>query len=123
MAEWLVLQLSRSLDEPSSWILTDDRGQPTREPRFGSLATAASDAGGRRVAILVPSGDVLSTEIELPPTKSGVKAQQVAPYAMEELLASDIETLHFAVGARNEANGRTAISVVTLELMTQWQQA
>ena len=83
---------------------------------------AAGDGIGRRVAALVPSGDVLMTDVLLP-AKSGVKAQQVAPYALEEQLASDIETLHFAVGARNELNDRTAVAVVTRELMNQWHEA
>jgi general secretion pathway protein L len=123
MAEWLVLQLSRTPDEQCGWIITDERGQSTRELRTGSLSSAAADGPGRRIAAIVPSGDVLSTEVELPPAKSGVKAHQVAPYALEEQLASDVETLHFAVGARNDSNGRTAVSVVTLELMTQWRES
>lgn len=122
MAEWLVLQLSRNLEDQCGWILADEHGQPSSAPRLGSLAVAAGDGAGRRVAALVPSGDVLMTEVDLP-VKSGVKAQQMAPYALEEQLASDIETLHFAVGARNELNDRTAVAVVTRELMNQWREA
>ncbi len=122
MAEWLVLQLSRNLEEQCGWVVADERGQPLSAPRVGSLATAAGDGAGRRVAALVPSGDVLMTEVELPP-KSGAKAQQIAPYALEEQLASDIDTLHFAVGARNPVNDRTAVAVVTRELMAQWHEA
>ena len=122
MAEWLVLQLSRNLDEQCGWVVADERGLPLSAPRVGSLATAAADGAGRRIAALVPSGDVLMTEVELPP-RSGVKAQQIAPYALEEQLASDIDTLHFAVGARNELNDRTAVAVVTRELMAQWHEA
>jgi general secretion pathway protein L len=122
MAEWLVLQLSRNLEDSCGWLLADERGQPLSAPRSGSLALAAADVAGRRVAVLVPSGDVLMTEVELP-LKGGIKAQQVAPYALEEQLASDIDTLHFAVGARNDLNNRTAVAVVTRELMTQWHEA
>jgi general secretion pathway protein L len=122
MAEWLILQLSRGLEERCGWMLADEHGQPLSAPRVGALAQAASEAGGRRVAAVVPSSDVLMTEVELP-QKSGVRAQQVAPYALEEQLAADIETLHFAVGSRNPQTGRTPVAVVTRALMEQWLAA
>lgn len=120
MAEWLILQLSRSVEEQCGWMLADERGQALSAPRVGSLAAAAADGTGRRIAALVPSGDVLMTDVELPPVKGSVRAHQLAPYALEEQLAADVETLHFAVGARNEVSGRTAVAVVTRELMNQW---
>jgi general secretion pathway protein L len=119
MAEWLILQVSRNLEEQCGWMFADERGQPLSAPRVGALATAASEAAGRRVAVLVPSGDVVMTDAELP-VKGGVKAQQVAPYALEEQLAADVETLHFAVGDRDDISGSTAVAVVTRELMDQW---
>lgn len=122
MAEWLILQVSRNLEDQCGWMLADERGQPLSAPRVGALAAAASDAAGRRVAVLVPSGDVVMTDVELP-VKGGVKAQQVAPYALEEQLAADVETLHFAVGSRDESSGRTAVAVVTRALMDQWSAA
>jgi len=122
MSEWLILQLSRNVQEQCGWLLTDDHGQPLSAPRVGSLAMAASEAPGRRVAALVPSGDVLLTDVELP-VKGGVRAAQVAPYALEEQLAADIETLHFAVGERDDVSGRTPVAVVTRELMNQWTEA
>jgi general secretion pathway protein L len=122
MAEWLILQLSRGLEERCGWMLADEHGQPLSAPRVGALAQAAGDAGGRRIAAIVPSSDVLMTEVELP-QKSGVRPQQIAPFALEEQLAADIETLHFAVGARDEQSGRTAVAVVTRTLMQQWLTA
>jgi general secretion pathway protein L len=119
MAEWLVLQLSRNLEEQCAWMFTDERGQALSAPRVGSLAMAGSEGVGRRVAVLVPSGDVLMTDVELP-VKGGVRAQQVAPFALEEQLAADIETLHFAVGSRDEITGRTPVAVVTRDLMNLW---
>lgn len=119
MAEWLVLQLPRAPEERCGWMLADEHGQPLAAPRVGTLAQAAGDAGGRRLAALVPGSDVLITEVELP-QKSGVRPQQIAPFALEEQLAAEIETLHFAVGARDERTGRTAVAVVTKSLMERW---
>lgn len=120
MAEWLVLQLSRSVEEQCGWMLADDRGQALSAPRVGSLASAAADGAGRRIAVVVPSSDVLMTDIELPPIKGNVRAQQLAAYALEEQLAADIETLHFAMGSRDDSSGRTGVAVVTKELMNHW---
>jgi general secretion pathway protein L len=119
MAEWLILQLSRGPEDRCGWMLADQHGQPLGAPRVGVLAQAAAEATGRRVAAIVPSSDVLTTEVELP-QKSGVRPQQLAPYALEEQLAADIETLHFAVGERDNHTGRTGVAVVTRALMDQW---
>jgi general secretion pathway protein L len=119
MAEWLILQLSRGTEERCGWMLADEHGQPLSAPRVGALAQAADEAGGRRIAVIVPSSDVLMTEVELP-HKSGVRPQQIAPFALEEQLAADIETLHFAVGARDDRSGRTGVAVVTRALMEHW---
>lgn len=119
MADWFLLRLAHGHTERVSWMPADARGQPLGAPQFGTLWQAASAASGRRVAAIVPSSDVLSTEVELP-VRSGVRVQQVVPFALEEQLAADIETLHFALGARDEATGRTSVAVVTRTLMDQW---
>jgi general secretion pathway protein L len=119
MAEWLILQLPRSSEGSCNWMVADAGGRAVSAPQSGSIAQAATESAGRQVGLIVASGDVLLTEVELPP-KSGVRPQQLVAYALEEQLAADIETLHFAVGARDDSNGRTAVAVVTRTLMGQW---
>jgi general secretion pathway protein L len=119
MAEWLVLRLTQGASGEASWLLADAQGQPLGVPESGTLAQAAGAAAGRRIGVLVPTADVLFTEVDLP-VKGGVKAQQVVPFALEEQLAADIETLHFAIGRRSESTGRTAVAVVTRGLMNGW---
>jgi len=119
MAEWLILRLARGQEERVSWMSADARGQPLAAPQSGTLSQAAALAAGRRLAVIVPSSDVLMTTVDLP-VKSGVRVQQVVPYALEEQLAADIETLHFALGERDGHSGRTAVAVVTHALMEQW---
>ncbi len=122
MAEWLLLRLASGEEERVSWMAADATGQPVSAPQSGTLLQAASAAAGRRLVVAAPSSDVLITEVELP-VKSGVRVQQVVPFALEEQLAADIETLHFAVGARDEQSGRTRVAVVTRALMEQWLAA
>jgi general secretion pathway protein L len=119
MAEWLVVRLTQGAAGDCSWLPTDAQGQPLGMPESGALAQAAAAAAGRRVGVLVPTADVLFTEVELP-LKGGVKPQQVVPFALEEQLAADIETLHFAIGKRLDSSGRTAVAVVTRQLMNSW---
>jgi len=121
MAEWFILQLPRDSEEPCNWMLADGAGRALSAPQNGPIAQAAEQASGRNLALIVSSGDVLLTEVELPP-KSGVRPQQLVAYALEEQLAADIETLHFAVGTRDELTGRTAVAVVTRDLLTHWLQ-
>jgi len=102
MAEWLVLRLPRGPEERVSWMPADSRGQPLAAPQSGPLRQAAAAAGSRRLAVIVPRSDVLMTEVELPVKSGGVRLQQVVPYALEEQLAADIDTLHFALGERDE---------------------
>ena len=119
MAEWLILELPRGSEGSCGWMLADADGHAISAPESGPMAQAAIHAAGRNVGLIVASGDVLLTEVELPP-KSGVRPQQLVAYALEEQLAADIETLHFAVGARDDVNGRTAVAVVTRGLMSRW---
>jgi len=121
MAEWLILELPRGSGGSCGWMLADADGRAISAPESGPMAQAAGHAAGRNVGLIVASGDVLLTEVELPP-KSGVRPQQLVAYALEEQLAADIETLHFAVGARDDVNGRTAVAVVTRALMSRWLQ-
>jgi len=120
MAEWLILQLPSRGETSCNWMLADAGGHALGAPGSGPIAQAAMEAAGRRLGVIAPSGDVLLTEVELPPAKSGVRPQQLVAYALEEQLAADIDTLHFAVGARDDATGRTAVAVVTRALMSGW---
>src|SRR5580700_11199592 len=119
MAGWLILQLPRGPDERCSWLLADAQGQALDAPQSGPLSAAAAQAAGRSIGVIVPSGDVLLTELDLP-TKGGVRPQQLVAFALEEQLAAEIETLHFALGARAARSSRMAVAVVTRTLMDEW---
>lgn len=119
MAEWLVLRLPQGAAGNYSWLLSDAHGQPLGAPESGPLAQAATLAAGRMLGLVVPTADVLFTEVDLP-VKGAVKAQQIVPFALEEQLAADIDTLHFALGRRSESSARTTVAVVTRGLMNAW---
>jgi general secretion pathway protein L len=69
--------------------------------------------------LLVPGTEVTLSEPELP-VKSGARLAQVVPYALEEQLASDVDTLHFAVGARPAGAVGTPVAIISRALMQRW---
>src|SRR3977135_529394 len=97
MADWLLIRLPRTPEQPATWLTVDPRGNPSGPPQSGPLSLAAPRAVGRRICVLVPGTDVLLTEPEVP-MKAGTKLHQVVPFALEEQLADDIDDLHFAIG-------------------------
>ncbi len=119
MADWLLIRLPRSPEQPATWITVDPRGNPSGPPQSGPLSLAAPRSVGRRICVLVPGTDVLLAEPEVP-MKAGTKLQQVVPYALEEQLADDIDDLHFAIGKRAADSARTPVAVIRRSLMDDW---
>jgi general secretion pathway protein L len=101
MAESLYLQLPRA-DEPVRWLLVDTLGNRIGHPQQGSLAEAAPQAKGRRVTALLPAERVTLLHVEVP-SRNPQKVLQAVPYMLEDKLAEDVESLHFALGERNDA--------------------
>lgn len=124
MAEILIVRLlaSATPDAPAAeWLVMDASGAQRGGVLSGALAEAAALSGGRKVYVLVPGADALLAEPVLP-LKSGAKLAQVAPFALEEQLATDVEHLHFAIGKRTERLG-TPVAVVSRERMDAWRAA
>ena len=119
MADWLLIRLPRTPEQPATWLTVDPRGNPSGPPQSGPLSLAAPRAIGRHVCVLVPGTDVLLTEPEVP-MKAGTKLQQVVPYALEEQLADDIDDLHFAIGKRAVDSPRTPVAVIRRSLVDEW---
>ena len=117
MADWLILRMPRAADAAAGWLVVDAEGRPLAQVENGPLEQAGAAAAGRRVAVLVPAAEVLCLEVELP-VRSGARAAALVPFALEEQLATDVETQHFAVAPA--AGGRTAVAVVARALIEEW---
>jgi general secretion pathway protein L len=118
MAEWLILRMPRAADAAASWLTADSDGRPLAAVESGPIEAASSAALNRRVAVLVPAAEVLCLDVELP-AGSGARASRLVAFALEEQLASDVETQHFAIG-RSSVPGRTAVAVVARSLLGEW---
>lgn len=118
MAEWLILRLARSADSDASWMLADGEGRPLSPVQSGALSAAVGAATGRRVAVLVPANQVLSTSVELP-QGGAARTPQVVAYALEEQLVAEVESQHFAV-SRASGGTQLPVTVVARSTMDGW---
>ena len=118
MADWLLIRIG---NDPGAvgYLAADSAGRILEPLRTGSLADAAQHMTGRRICVLAPASDVLLTDAEVP-VKSGTRYQQIVPFALEEQLAEDIESLHFAVGKRAGDATRVPVAVVSRALIDGW---
>jgi len=83
-----------------------------------TLESIAEVQNNSRIVLLVPTQDVLLTELALP-TRNPQKIRQAIPYALEEQLTEDVEALHFAIDKVDSA-GRCGVAVVKQSKMVEW---
>ncbi|HET7922784.1 MAG TPA: type II secretion system protein GspL, partial [Gammaproteobacteria bacterium] len=118
MAETLFLHLPAA-DQAVGWLPVDTLGNRIGRVQQGGLTDAAAAARGRRLRVLVPGVHIslLRTSV---PTRNPQKLLQAVPFALEDLLAEDIESLHFAIGPR-DADG-CSVAVLQRARLEQWLQ-
>ena len=116
MAESIYLQLPRAAG-PAQWLLVDAVGNRIGRVQQGSLADAAAQARGRKLTAFVPGEQVMLFLADIP-SRNLQKVQQAAPFTLEDKLAQDVESLHFAAGLRDAGNH--LVAVTGQELMRRW---
>lgn len=112
MAEHYFVRLRDSSDEVATIVL-DSQGHIVEPLRHERLDAVAARTQGRRVTVLVPATEVSAARVDLPKA-SQAKLRQLLPYSLEDSFAADIESLHFAAGARTES-GALLVSVIAHE--------
>ena len=110
MAEFLVIRLGRTPDQQVEWIAVDDSGTQRGQPGAGTPAEAAARVQGRPVIVLVPATEALTATVDLP-IRGGARLLAALPFALEEQVAADVETLHFAAGEKRESGVRPVAAV------------
>ncbi len=126
MSETLVIRLvadDRTSERDAGlaeWAVVDATGACVVAPATGPLVGAAALGAGRRTVVLVPAGRVLRTRVEVP-VKGTNRIAQALPFALEDLMAEDVDELHFAAGARH-ADEQVSVAVVRREWMAAWRE-
>lgn len=88
--------------------------------RQAPLESVLDQAAARRIVVLVPGAEVRLSSVNVP-ARQASKVLQAAPYLLEDQLADDVETLHFALGPR-QGDGTYPVAVVARARMDQWLQ-
>jgi general secretion pathway protein L len=122
MSETLVIRLRAAEGAQASWLIVDANGARSGPVQTGPLADAMGLAQQRAVVLLLPGSEITLAEPELP-LRGGARLAQAVPFALEEQLASDVDGLHFAIGARAPGASATPVAVVSRNLMDRWLEA
>src|SRR5262245_37263506 len=117
MSETLVIQLREAV--APRWMVCNADGHVLVNAMSGELMQAVPLSVGRRIAVIVPSSEILVTESDAP-ARGASKLAQVIPFALEERVADEIENLHFAIGERSAETGRVPVSVVARARIDAW---
>lgn len=120
MPEHLIVRLSAEQDAAPEVLRVGEGsvGHPVQVVSPSELTTPPGE--GTRVVALVPGEHVLHRMTRVP-VKGAAKILATVPFALEEHIAEDVGTLHFAIGAR-EDNGDVPVAAVAADLMEQWTE-
>ncbi|MFT5047361.1 MAG: general secretion pathway protein L, partial [Porticoccaceae bacterium] len=103
MSKHVIIYMPLVGEDAVQWAVSDDSGKLTTAVEYATLTEVSSQVEGRRVTLVLPADDVLLAEATVPGS-SLARAQQAVPYALEEQVADDVESLHFALGAKGKAD-------------------
>ena len=118
MRQTLLLQLYEDAERPCEWRLQAHGASTPLQTGCDPLNEVLERDAHARLIVLVPSEQLLLTQVKLPIRQPG-KLLQAVPYALEEHLAEDVESLHFAIGGR-QPDGTTPVAVVGHAVMQDW---
>ena len=121
MAELFVLRLGRQPDRQVGWLVADDDGTRRSPPAAGTLEEASAAVQGRPVIVLVPATEALTMTVDLP-IRRGPRLLAALPYALEEQIATDVETMHFAAGDKRES-GRRPVAAISRDALDAWLES
>ena len=96
------------------------RGDKPQSGQVTELRQVPEAARGARAYVWTPAGDTVLTSTTLP-TRSPRKIVQALPFALEDRLLGDPETLHFAY--RVESDGSLSVAVTAHERLRHWTDA
>ncbi|MGL4613646.1 MAG: type II secretion system protein GspL [Shewanella sp.] len=121
MSERLFIRLGRTPEQACSWLVWSEQEQEIiasgELTNAQGLSTLSERAGHRPIDVLVPAAAMTLTSVTLP-EKGQRQALKALPFMLEEVLADDVDTMHFTVGPRQG----DALSVVAVahEQMQMW---
>lgn len=115
MAKNVIIHMPRVGENLAHWAVSDDKGVLASDIFTGTLEQAAAKVEGRRCTLVLPGDDVLLAEAHVP-GGSSARAVQAVPFQLEELVADDVDELHFALGSKSK-DDNYPVAVVSRDTM------
>jgi general secretion pathway protein L len=116
MQEKLIIYIHAS--SLPSWVVIDSNSAVQQSVRQGNADELAPIAAGKEVVVIVPGEDVLLISAKLPKMNKS-RLVQALPFALEEQLIADVDTLHFVPG-EIQADDNLPVAVVSKVKMQEW---
>lgn len=107
--------------DQASWAYASETGDLDGAVETGTLAEAATVVEGRRSVLVVSGDSVLLSEAHVP-GGSASRAVAAARYALEDQLADDVESLHFALGPKRDGD-KYPVAIIDRDAMDQLTEA
>lgn len=114
----LFIYLQPDSSDAASWVRVEEPARQTLNVSHGTLQDIATVSAGCRIIALVPGADVLLAIANIP-AGNRQRAMNAIPYALEDCMATDVDTLHFALGERID-NIRIHAAAVDRTHMDVW---
>lgn len=118
MQQQLVIRLHAAALHQPSWALVDKQGEISDQVLSGDATALPALSKDREVIVIVPGEEVLLTTVILPKMNRS-RVVQAIPYALEEQIIEDVDSLHFAAG-NYAADQPLSVMVVAKSKMQQW---
>lgn len=118
MQEKLVILLHAHENTRPDCVVLDASATVSKVLLACDTSQLAAEAKSRSVTVIVPAEDVLLTSITLPKMNHS-RLLQAIPFALEEQINDELDTLHFAAGSF-KANEPLPVMVVARARMNEW---
>jgi len=105
-------------EQGASWAYCAEAGCLPEQVESGALEHLKLRDDELNIVVFVPTVDVLLTSANVP-AKGAHKLAQAVPFALEEQLIDDVESLHVAIG-QQDSQGLVSAAVVSKQRMQDW---
>ena len=119
MQEKMMIVLHADDLERPSVVILNAEGKVSQVTLSSDPALLAHETNHREIIVIVPAEDTLLTSVTLPKMNRS-RLLQAIPYALEEHINDDVESLHFVAGDY-QAGDPLPVMVVSRSKMGQWQ--
>lgn len=109
---------AHDIAHPSWVVISNEHVQ--RNVQYGNPDELAVLANNKEIIVIVPAEDVLLTSVKLP-KMSRSKLAQALPYALEDQVIGDVETLHF-IAVENQDDENIPVAIISKEKIGMWIQ-